>query len=106
MPRTASKLPVSFKSLFWSYNFSAVDPAQNKKEVVVQTINYGSWQHWQWMVKYYGKENLRKIISNIPASEFRKPVLELVKILFNIKKFQYVTRGEKIHAIILFSKKK
>ena len=41
---------------------------------------------------------LRKTIESIPKSEFRKQVIPLIKILFNINKFKYVSRGAKIKA--------
>lgn len=96
MAKTKSKLPLLFKPLFWSYNFSAINPKQHQKEIIVQTINYGNWEQWQWLVKYYGKKNLRRVIQDIPASEFRKRALDLVKILFNIKKLKYASRSNKI----------
>jgi len=68
------------------------------KTVIVNTINYGNWKHWQWLVKYYGREKLRKTIENIPASEFRPGSLRLISLLLGIKKMKYASRGAKIQA--------
>lgn len=91
-----SKLPSFFKPLFWSYKFSSIDPKENIKTVIVNTINYGDWVHWQWLVEYYGKNKLKNIVENIPISEFRQGSLRLISLLFNIKKMKYVSRGAKI----------
>ena len=97
-PKTKQKIPKDFKYLLWSYNFSLIDPQEDKERIIVNTINYGQWRHWQWIVKYYGKERLKKIIENIPASEFRKEALKLISLLLNIKRMKYAFRGAKIRA--------
>ena len=93
-----SKLPQNFKSLFWSYDFTAIDPQKNMERIIVNTINYGKWEHWQWIFRYYGAEKLRRAIKNIPASEFRKRPLKLISLLLKIKKMKYASRSIKIKA--------
>lgn len=90
------KLPEFFEKLFWGYEFPGIDPEKNETEIVVQTINYGDWEHWRWITNYYGKRRLKKIIKNIPASAFRKSVLELAKTLFKIKSLNYESRSDSI----------
>ncbi len=93
-----AKLPSFFKSLFWSYKFSSIDPEENKRTVIVNTINYGNWKHWKWLAEYYGKKRLRESIENIPVSEFRTGSLQLISLLLNIKKMKYASRGAQIKA--------
>ena len=93
-----SKLPSFFKPLFWSYKFSSIDPEKHIKTIIVNSINYGDWKHWQWLARYYGKERLRRIIKEIPMSEFRKSALRLMMLIFNIRKMKYVSRSAKIKA--------
>jgi len=93
-----SKLPSFFKPLFWGYDFSSIDPDRNKKLVIVNTLNYGDLKQWRWLIKKYGKEDLRGTIKTIPESEFRKHVVKLIKLLFDIKEFKYASRGAKIKA--------
>lgn len=92
------KLPQFFKPLFWSYKFYLIDPQRDRERVIINTINYGDWQHWQWTIKYYGRNKLREIIINIPDSEFRGGSLRLISLLLNIKKMRYASRGVKIKA--------
>ncbi len=92
------KLPSFFKPLFWSYKFSSINPEENIKTIIVNTINYGEWAHWQWLVKYYGRENLKKIIEDISLSEFRPGSLRLISLLLGIKKMKYASRSAKIRA--------
>jgi len=98
MRKKREKIPADFKYLFWWLDFSKIDPLKNKKLIIVQVLNYGDLKHWQWLVKTYGKNNLKREISKIPKSEFRKQVIPLIKLLFDIKKFKYETRSAKIRA--------
>lgn len=93
-----TKLPKDFKYLFWSYNFSSIDPEKHRDRIIINTINYGQWRHWKWLIKTYGRENLKRTIENIPMSEFRQRALKLISFLLDIRKFKYVSRSDKIKA--------
>ena len=92
------KLPVFFEPLFWSYNFSAMDVEKNKKRIIVNTINYGKWKHWVWIIRFYGKDKLKKLIEETPSTEFRVPALELISLLLGIKKMKYASRSDYIQS--------
>jgi hypothetical protein len=93
--KNSSSLPQYFKHLMWSYDFSAIDLQKNKKAIVVNTINYGDLRHWRWIVWFYGKEGIRNVLSQIPATEIRSRARRLVSIVFNIDKFNYAPRGSR-----------
>ncbi|MBU2472793.1 hypothetical protein KKE74_02050 [Patescibacteria group bacterium] len=92
------KLPQNFKYLLWSYDFSKIEPDRDQERIIINTINYGNWEHWKWIVKYYGKQKIKGIIREIPASEFRKRALKLISLILGIKEMKYATRGIKIRA--------
>lgn len=94
--RKKTKLPEDFKPLLWGYDFNLMDTEEDKRVIIVNTINYGDLEQWKWLAKIYGKDQLKKIIELIPESEFRKPVLKLMKLLFKIKKIKYVSRSAQI----------
>ena len=94
----SQKLPKFFKPLFWSYKFSKIDPGKDIERIIINTINYGDWAHWEWIFKYYGVTKIKKIIENLPASEFRERVLKLICLLLKIRKMKYASRGVKIRA--------
>ena len=98
MKNSKQKLPSFFKPLFWSYNFSLMDSIKEQKIIIVNTINYGDWKHWQWIIDYYGKANVKRVIEHIPASEFRPEALKLICLLLKIKEMKYETRSDYIEA--------
>lgn len=92
------KLPNFFQSILWWCKIEDLDVRKDIRMIVVQTINYGMWQHWQWVVRKYGKYKTRKLIENIPASEFRPEALALAAAIFGIKEMKYVSRSAYIRA--------
>jgi len=90
------RLPEFFLPLLWAYDFSFIDSERDKKRIIINTINYGQWKHWQWIVKNYGRERVKQIIENTPISEFRPRALRLISILLGIKNFKYASRSDKL----------
>ncbi|MBM4177288.1 hypothetical protein FJ208_00585 [Candidatus Gribaldobacteria bacterium] len=83
----------------WSYDFSKIDPEKHKERIIINTINYGDWKQWQWLFNYYGKKQLKKIIPEIPKSEFRNfKALFVASLILGIYKMKYENRGIKIQA--------
>ena len=92
-----TKLPEEFRHLMWSYEFSKIDVDEHKERIIINTINYGQWSHWQWIFHYYGKQQLKNIIQEIPESEFRNyRALRLISLILGIKKIRYANRSDKI----------
>ena len=87
-------LPLFFKPLFWSYNFSSVDPQRDKKRIIINTINYGGWKHWIWAIKFYGGKEVKRTIEETPRTEFRAPALKLISLLLSIKELKYASRSD------------
>ncbi len=92
------KLPKDFKPLLWSYKFSEVDPEKDKRVIIVNTINYGNWHQWQWIIKKYGREYIKRFLINTPVSEFFPRPLDLISLLLGIKNFKYASRNDYIKA--------
>jgi len=90
---SASRLPASFKTILWSYDFATLDPEVDKKTIIVQSINYGDLTHWRWLITHYGKETVHDIIETIPATEFRPRALRLATFLFAVRHLNHVPRG-------------
>lgn len=92
------KIPKELWPLFWSYHASSLDPRRNKELIIINVVNYGNWAHWRWLVRMYGREEIKKIIREISISEFRYEALVLFSLLLklSLKEFKYTTRSEKI----------
>ena len=91
-------VPKWFQKFYWWGNTSDMDLERDKKTVVVQLINNGSWSQWKWLTRTYGKEALKKTIQETPASEFRSGALKLISLLLGINRMNYASRSDYIKA--------
>lgn len=87
-----SKLPPSFKPLFWSYDFESLDLHKNKKTIILNIINYGNLTHWSWLKDCYGKTAIAEMLKSISATELKRRSGKLAEILFETK-LNYAPRG-------------
>ncbi len=92
---TNRTIPLSLKPLFWSNNFSTLDPEKDRKTIVIQTINYGSLEDWKWLIEKYGRREVRSILIKIPVTEIRERAKRLAAIIFSISEFNYAPRGSR-----------
>ncbi len=79
---TTSKIPLKFKPILWSYDFEKLDPQKNKKDIIINTINYGNLAHWYWILKYYGKTEIWKVVKQSRPTELRLGARRLAGIIF------------------------
>ncbi|MBI4117139.1 MAG: hypothetical protein HY451_00385 [Parcubacteria group bacterium] len=90
-----SSLPEFFRPLLWSYDFDSLDLSKNKKTVILNTINYGDLKHWRWIINYYGKEEIKKVLETVPARQLRSRVRRLASLIFELQNLNYASRGIK-----------
>lgn len=85
--------PEIFRPLLWSYDFPKVDAERNKNAIIINALNYGDLKHWRWLIRHYGKNQVRKIIESAPVTEFRPQVRPLLALVFGAHRFNYAPRG-------------
>lgn len=86
-------LPDFFRPLLWSYDIRRIDPQRDRKTIIVQALNYGDLEHWQWLVRTYGREGVRAVLQALPATELRSRVRRLVMLIFSIDAFSHASRS-------------
>lgn len=88
-----TKLPDFFRPLFWSYDFSLIEPEQHKKIIIVNSINYGNLHHWKWLKQFYGSADIEATLQHVATTELRPRAKLLAQILFHIHLPNYVSRS-------------
>ncbi len=86
-------LPESFKSILWSYKFEECDPTKMKKTIIVQALLYGNLSQLAWIREFYGDEEIKHVLSIIPATEIRPKTRNLIEILFDFSNWNYAQRS-------------
>ena len=75
------------KHLFWDINVSEIDEQKHKKFIINKVLQYGTFNDWKIILKFYGKDTIitisktikdldnktisfLSVISDIPKTEF------------------------------------
>ena len=93
MKRKITKLPNSFKPLFWSYDFTDLDLKKDKKTIIVNIVNYGDLKQWKWIKDFYGLATLKRTLMTVSATELRSRVRPLAQLIFSIPSFNNAPRS-------------
>jgi len=79
---TTISIPLYFKPILWSYDFEKLDPQKNKRDIILNTINYGNLIHWFWILKNYGKARVWRIAKQSRPTELRIGARRLAEVIF------------------------
>jgi hypothetical protein len=85
--------PEALRPLLWSYDFSRIDLERHRKMIIVQVLNYGTFNQWRWLIETYGREAVRAVVQQIPATEIKPRTRRLVSLVFDAPHFDYAPRG-------------
>jgi len=77
-------LPKFLQSALWSADLSKMNKQRNKKIIIKQILNFGTWRQVQWVLKNYSKKEIKEIIQNSYSSDWDQKSLNLYRIIFNI----------------------
>ena len=66
MKRQKKRTSLTFKprqTLFWDVNPKTIDPQKHAKYVIERIMDFGNDQEVRWMVHYYPKQTLKRVVS-------------------------------------------
>ena len=101
-PNTAKKKFIRHKPLktlrplLWFLEWDKIDINEDKKDIIVNTVNEGSLKQWRWIIKTYGKNDIRKVLKKRLATEFHPESLRLAQVVFSLPTLKYARRSFKI----------
>lgn len=82
-------LPELFRPLLWSLKWEDVDINKDKNDIILGAVNEGTLAHWRWIIKTYGKETIRQVLSKRMATEFHPESRNLAKVVFDLPPLSY-----------------
>ena len=72
---------------FWDVKYEDLDYEKDKFFIIEKVLNYGLWNDFVELVKFYGKDTIRKEI--IKSAYLKKDVLNFVCEYFDLKRKQF-----------------
>lgn len=79
------KIPPSFQTALWSYDISKMDAEEDKKEIITQVLNYGTWEDLKLLFNLYPEKEIKKVVKNPSRGVWFGKVLNFWTTLFNIR---------------------
>jgi hypothetical protein len=75
-------IPKEFSGFFWSYDIDRLNIVTDKKTIVTQIVNYGTWNSWKWLQRTYGRDGVREVLGVLPELTLRPGARALASIVF------------------------
>ena len=93
MPDTAAKPHIS-RRVFWDVDFDTLDYERDRRFIIDKVMNYGLWDDFVEVMRYYGKDVVREEIVQLPY--LKKDVLNFLCFYLELQPsdFQCYTRRQ------------
>jgi hypothetical protein len=83
---TALKPDIS-KRVFWDIDFDSLDYTKDRFYIIEKVLNYGLWNDFVELVKFYGKDTIKKEI--VESTYLKKDVLNFLCLYLDLKPSQF-----------------
>lgn len=87
--KSCKQPPDIFRPILWGLKWDALDISKDKADIILAALNYGDLEHLRWIIKTYGVEEIRKVLSRRLESEIYPESRNLARVLFNVLKFRH-----------------
>ena len=75
------------KRVFWDIDFESLDYIKDRFYIIEKVMNYGLWNDFIELVKFYGKDTIKKEI--VQSSYLKKDVLNFLCLYLDLKPSQF-----------------
>ena len=79
------KVPKQFQRVLWSYDVNKMDLEEDKKEIITQVLNYGTWEDIKLLYKLYPEKDIKEVVKNPRRGVWFEKVLNFWTLMFNIR---------------------
>ncbi len=80
--------PEMFKPLLRGLKWEALDIWEDREDIILAAlINYGELEHLKWIIKTYGKDEIKKVLSRRLETEIYPESRNLARTLFLYRAF-------------------
>jgi hypothetical protein len=83
--KNKKRVPKQFQRVLWSYDVNKMDLEEDKKEIITQVLNYGTWEDLKLLYRLYPEREIKEIVKNPRRGVWFKKVLNFWTTIFNIK---------------------
>lgn len=85
MVKIKIKIPKKMQWLLWSYPVEDLDFKKDKEYIILQVLNYGTWEDLQWLFKIYSEREIKNVIKKPGRGLWFKDVLNFWQLMLKLK---------------------
>ena len=78
-------VPKFLQSALWSYDVTKLNRRRDKKYIITQVLNHGTWEQVQWILKTYTQEEIREVLKNPSRGIWFSDALNCWLTIFKLK---------------------
>lgn len=83
--RVRPALPKAIFQCLWSYDPRSVDLRADKELIIIQVLNFGSWQDLQWLLKQYSLGDIRAVVASPRRGRWTRQTLNYWTLKLNLR---------------------
>lgn len=87
--KTGGQLPEMFRPLLWWLDWEALEIEDDKEDIILAAVNNGRLDHWRWIIKTYGKNDIKQVLEGRLVTEIYPESLHLARLIFGVSKLRY-----------------
>ena len=80
-------IPNLTNTAFWDIDFDKLDPDRNSVFIMEKVFNYGLWEDYLAIIKYYGIEKIKDDI--VKGAYYKKKVFNFLCVIFELQPEQF-----------------
>ena len=77
-------IPEFIKPFLWSYDVSAFDLRRDKKRIITNILNWGTYEATNWLFSVYSQDDIREVLEQPLSGEWDKKSLAYWSLIYNI----------------------
>lgn len=83
------KLPEMFRPLLWGLKWNALDVGRDERAIILAAVTNGRLEHLRWIIDIYGKNEIRRVLSDCLITELHDGARNLARVLFGVTDFKH-----------------
>lgn len=78
-------VPKFLQSALWSYSVKDLDPKRDRKYIISQVLNHGTWQQVKWVLRSYSRREIEEVLRNPSRGRWYDDALNFWLTIFGLK---------------------
>jgi len=79
------KILQKLQKVLWSYDVRDLDLKKDKKYIITQVLNYGTWEDIKLLYKLYSEKDIKEVVKNPRRGVWFEKVLNFWTLMFNVR---------------------